>query len=148
MGHWYNNKCYGSHTAITGCSDNAHYYAPLPASYWHDRLQQLFWTFSHTKQNQQNCFRSPLEEVLNLGFSCPFQFYVKLKIWWHLLNIFEDEPVTPDVFPFSVSLLAPWLGPNLCCWNKAVLGCFHDYSLSWRKDLKEGCRDRRQDSRK
>lgn len=71
----------------------------LSVSYWRDRLQQLFWTFSHIKQNQQNCLRSPLEEALNLGFSCPFHFSVKLKIWWHLLNVLEDDPVTSAFFP-------------------------------------------------
>lgn len=107
----------------------------LSVSYWHDRLQQLFWTFSHIKQNQQNYLRSPLEEALNLGFSYRFQFCVKLKTWWHLLNVFEDDPVTLDsIFPFSGSLLAPRKGPNLCCWSKAVLGCFHDYSHGWGKD--------------
>lgn len=79
----------------------------LSVSYWHDRLQQLFWTVSHIKQNQQNYLRSPLEEALNLGFSCPFQFCVKLKIWWHLLNVFEDDPVTLDSI-FFPSLGLSW----------------------------------------
>lgn len=67
----------------------------LSASYWHDRLQQRFWTFSHIKQTQENCPRSSSEEALNLGFSCPLQFLCEIKDFMTLAKCIKGWPCHP-----------------------------------------------------